>query len=129
MILNCGAWCFCVDYRKLNNIVHKDASPLPHIEDSLTSLTKAEWYSTLDLASGYWQVGVGDSDREKKAFITPFGLFEFWRMPFGLCNAPATFQRLMQHCLGGHLTEPTLMYLDDIIVCSKDFSAHLKHLE
>lgn len=88
----CGAWRFCVDYRKLNNITHKDAFPLPRIEDSLTSLKQAEWYSNLDQASGYWQVEVEDSNREKTAFTTPFGLFEFERMPFGRCNAPATFQ-------------------------------------
>ena len=125
----CGAWRFCVDYRKLNNITHKDAFPLPRIEDSLTSLNQAEWYSTLDLASGYWQVEVEESDKEKTAFTTPFGLFEFERMPFGLCNAPATFQRLMQRCLGEQLTESALVYLDDVIVFSKNFSDHLDHLE
>ncbi|XP_070819607.1 uncharacterized protein [Chaetodon trifascialis] len=125
----CGAWRFCVDYRKLNNVTHKDAFPLPRIEDSLTSLNQAEWYSTLDLASGYWQVEVEESDKEKTAFTTPFGLFEFERMPFGLCNAPATFQRLMQRCLGEQLTESALVYLDDVIVFSRNFSDHLDHLE
>ncbi|KAG1949143.1 hypothetical protein F2P79_011956 [Pimephales promelas] len=94
-----GSWRFCVDYRKLNAITHKDSFPLPRIEESLTSLTKCEWYSTLDLASGYWQVEVAPEDQEKTAFTTPFGLYHFERMPFGLCNAPATFQRLMQRCL------------------------------
>ncbi|CAL9703600.1 unnamed protein product [Knipowitschia caucasica] len=79
-----GAWRFWVDYRRLNSVTHKDAHPLPRIEDSLTSLTRAEWYSTLDLASGYWQVEVAEGDREKTAFTTPFGLFEFERMrPLG----------------------------------------------
>ncbi len=82
-----GAWRFCVDYRRLNQVTKKDAFPLPRIEDSLTSLTQAAWYSTLDLASGYWQVQVEEGDREKTAFTTPFGLFEWDRMPFGLCNA------------------------------------------
>ena len=124
-----GTWRFYVDYRKLNHITHKDAFPLPCIEDSLTSLTQAEWYSTLDLASGYWQVEVEDQDREKTASTTPFGLFEFERMPFGLCNAPATFQRLMQWCLGDQLTEQIMVYLDDVIVYSQDFSAHLDYLK
>lgn len=124
-----GAWRFCVDYRKLNSVTKKDAFPLPRIEDSLTSLTQAAWYSTLDLASGYWQVQMDDRDREKTAFTTPFGLFEWDRMPFGLCNAPATFQRLMQRCLGGQLVDSTLVYLDDIIVFSPDFQTHLHHLE
>lgn len=124
-----GSWRFCVDYRKLNAVTRKDAFPLPRIEDSLTSLTNAAWYSTLDLASGYWQVRVEEKDREKTAFTTPFGLYEWDRMPFGLCNAPATFQRLMQRCLGGQLSDSTLVYLDDIIVFSTDFTTHLQHLE
>lgn len=124
-----GSWRFCVDYRKLNAITHKDAFPLPRIEETLTTLTKSCWFSTLDLASGYWQVGMDPKDREKTAFTTPIGLYEFDRMPFGLCNAPATFQRLMQHCLSGQVTESVLVYLDDIIVYSPDFSSHLQHLD
>lgn len=124
-----GSWRFCVDYRKLNSVTHKDAFPLPRIEETLTSMTRAEWFSTLDLASGYWQVEVDPRDREKTAFTTPLGLFEFQRMPFGLCNAPATFQRLMQQCLSGQITESLLVYLDDIIVYSPDFATHLKHLD
>ena len=124
-----ASWRFCVDYRKLNAITHKDAFPLPRIEETLTSLTKAQWFSTLDLASGYWQVGMDPRDQEKTAFTTPLGLFEFKRMPFGLCNAPATFQRLMQQCLNGQVTESLLVYLDDIIIYSPDFSSHLQHLD
>lgn len=124
-----GAWRFCVDYRRLNALTHKDAYPLPRIEESLTTLEKAEWYSTLDLASGYWQVEVDPADREKTAFATPLGLYEFDRMPFGLCNAPATFQRLMQRCLGSQVNDSLLIYLDDIIVYSGSFDMHLTHLE
>lgn len=120
---------FCVDYRKLNAVTHKDAHPLPRIEETLTMLTKSKYYSTLDLASGYWQVKVSEADREKTAFCTPFGLYEFERMPFGLCNAPATFQRLMQSCLGSQITESAFVYLDDVIVYSPDFDSHLEHLQ
>lgn len=70
-----------------------------------------------------------DKDREKTTFTTPFGLFEWERMPFGHCNAPATFQRLMQRCIGGQLSESALVYLDDVIIFSVDFAAHLSHLE
>lgn len=124
-----GSWRFCVDYRKLNALTHKDAYPLPRIEESLTSLKQAAWYSTLDLASGYWQVDVDPKDREKTAFTTPLGLYEFQRMPFGLCNAPATFQRLMQRCLGGQVHDSLLIYLDDVVVYSPDFDTHINHLE
>lgn len=92
-------------------------------------MTQVKWFSTLDLASSYWQVDVDPQDHEKTAFMTPLGLYEFQRMPFGLCNAPATFQRLMQQCLSGQITESSLVYLDDIIVYSTDFAMHLKHLE
>lgn len=124
-----GSWRFCVDYRKLNSITHKDAFPLPRIEESLTHLKESAWYSTLDLASGYWQVEVDPRDQEKTAFTTPVGLFQFERMPFGLCNAPATFQRLMQRCLGGQVNDFLLIYLDDVIVYSPCFNSHLRHLE
>ena len=94
-----GNWRFCIDFCQVNAITHKDAYPLPKIEETLDSLSGAQYFSTLDLASSYWQVELEESAREKTAFSTPVGLFEFNVMPFGLTNAPATFQRLME-CVG-----------------------------
>lgn len=124
-----GTLRFCVDYRRLNGVTHKDSYPLPRIEESLASLKKSRVFSTLDLAHGYWQVGVHPADKEKTAFVTPMGLYEFNRMPMGLCNAPGTFQRLVESCLGDQNFETLLLYLDDIIVFSPSFEAHIDHLD
>lgn len=118
----------CVDYRKLNSITHKDAYPLPRIEESLTAMKSAAYFSTLDLTSGYWQIPMAPEDREKTAFTTPMGLFEFNSMAFGLCNAPGTFQRFMECCLGHKNFETVLLYLDDVIIYSKTYEEHLQHL-
>ena len=111
-----GSIRFCVDYRKVNGITRKDAYPLPRVDDTLDTLSGSKWFTTLDLISGYWQVELEEKDREKTAFCTPDGLFEFKVMPFGLCNAPATFQRLMDMVLAGLQWANCLVYLDDIIV-------------
>ncbi|KRZ81808.1 Retrovirus-related Pol polyprotein from transposon, partial [Trichinella sp. T8] len=120
---------FCVDYRRLNAITRVDAQPLPRIDDTLDALAGSQWFSTLDLASGYWQVEVAEPDREKTAFSTPMGLFQFRVMPFGLCNAPATFQRLMENALRGLTFKGCLVYLDDIIVYGRTEEEHLERLE
>src|SRR6185369_7928272 len=119
---------FCVDYRELNSITVKDAYPLPRIDDMLDSFGKAQWFTSLDLASGYWQVEMKPEDRAKTAFITQFGTYQFKVMPFGLCNAPATFQRLMDEVLRGHLWKFVMVYLDDVIIYSDTFEQHLEHL-
>uniref|UniRef100_A0A3B3IF94 Gypsy retrotransposon integrase-like protein 1 n=1 Tax=Oryzias latipes TaxID=8090 RepID=A0A3B3IF94_ORYLA len=124
-----GGLRLCVDYRQLNSRTRKDAFPLPRIEESLDALSGARWFSTLDLASGYHQVAVAEADRPKTAFCTPFGLFEWNRMPFGLCNAPSTFQRLMQRMFGEQQGQSLLLYLDDIIVFSSTIEQHLERLE
>lgn len=124
-----GSIRLCVDYRQLNAKTRKDAFPLPRIEETLDALSGAKWFSTLDLASGYNQVSVAPQDREKTAFCTPFGLFEFNRMPFGLCNAPSTFQRLMERIFGDQSLHALLLYLDDIVIFSSTFDQHLDRLE
>lgn len=124
-----GSFRFCVDYRKLNSVTMKDAYPLPRVDDTLDMLSGCKWFSTLDLTSGYWQVEVAPQDRHKTAFSTPKGLFNFKVMPFGLCNAPATFQRLMNTVLAGLQWECCLVYLDDIIVVGRTFEEHLTNLQ
>ncbi|UYV80895.1 K02A2.6-like, partial [Cordylochernes scorpioides] len=124
-----GSWRFCVDYRRLNKITKKDVYPLPRIDDTLDCLRGARFYSSMDLQSGYWQIDVEESDREKTAFITPDGLYEFKVMPFGLCNAPATFERMIDNLLKGLKWTICLCYLDDIIVFSDGFEEHLRRLQ
>ncbi len=124
-----GTLRMCVDYRQLNAKTRKDAFPLPRIEESLDALSGACWFSTMDLANGYNQVPVAEGDRPKTAFCTPFDLFEYNRMPFGLCNAPSTFQRLMQRLFGDQQCQSLLLYLDDIVVFSSSVAQHLMRLE
>ena len=124
-----GSLRFCVDFRQLNAATVKDAHPLPRIDDLLDALHGAKWFSTLDLKSGYWQVPITEQDKAKTAFRTSSGqLFEFNQVPFGLCNAPATFSRLMDRVLAGLHWETCLFYLDDIIVFSSTWEEHLARL-
>ena len=123
-----GSTRFCVDFRQLNSLTKKDAHPLPRVDDTLDSLSGAQCFSTIDLASGYWQMKVVEEDKEKTAFSTPFGLFQFRTMPFGLCNAPGTFQRLMEWVLAGLHWSTCLVYIDDIILFSRKVQEHFQNL-
>ena len=126
-----GSLRLCIDYRHLNDKTKSDVFPLPRMDDLLDQLGKSKFFSTLDLASGYWQVQVHPDSREKTAFITHQGLYEFNVMPFGLKNAPAVFQRLMQRVLMGLNPDqgPDFVsaYLDDVLVFSETFNDHLQH--
>ena len=124
-----GGMRFCVDYRKLNEQTRIDQYPLPRIDDALDSLTGAQYFTTLDLASGYWQLRVKEEDIAKTAFACHRGLFEFVRMPFGLCNAPATMQRALDVLLAKIKWETCLIYLDDIITHGPTFPLMLRNLE
>ena len=123
-----GSMRLCVDYRKLNEVTKKDRFPLPIMEDLFDALAGARIFSSLDLASGYWQVEVAEEDREKTAFVVPNGLYEFQTMPFGLSNAPATFQRLMSEVLKELIPHRCLVYMDDVIVHGRDEKEHLDNL-
>ena len=125
-----GALCFCIDLRKLNARTIKDAQTLPRIEDSLDSLNGAVIFTSLDLKSGYWQVELDEDSIPYTAFtIGPLGFCKCLRMLFGLTNTPATFQCLMENCLGDLHLNWCIIYLDDIIVHSKTPEEHLERLE
>ena len=116
-----GSYQFCVDYRKINTITRKDAYPLPRIDDTIEALSG---FSILDLLWGYWQVEMSEEDRQKTAFSTHEGLYEYKVMPFVLCNAPATFQRLMDLVLSGIQWSSCLVYIDDVVIMVKTFQHH-----
>ncbi len=135
MTKSSGPWCspivlvrkkdgtirFCVDYRKLNDVTHKDAYPLPIIDDILDALQGATYFCGIDLACRYWQIKVADKDREKTGFGSHLGLYEFLCMPFGLTGVPATFSRLMDKVLDGLIGKKCLVYLDDVIIYGSNF--------
>jgi hypothetical protein len=110
---------FCIDYRALNAVTAKDVYPLPRVDETLEARYGSQRFTSLDLHAGYWQLGVAEEDRPKTAFTTRRGLFQFKRMPFGLCNAPSTFQRLMDCVLRGLTWICCLVYLDDVVMFTK----------
>ncbi|CAF4736689.1 unnamed protein product, partial [Rotaria magnacalcarata] len=120
---------FVVDYKKLNLITIKDSSPLPNMEDTIRKLGHGySCFSKLDLKSGFYQISINNADKEKTAFVTPFGLYQFNVLPMGLKNSPPTFQKVMTDTLK-NCRNYSLVYLDDIIIFSKSFEQHLCHLE
>jgi len=123
-----GSLRFCVDYRRLNSITYKDSYPLPLIDNCLNALSGSSWYSTLDLRSGYYNIPIAESDRDKSAFITRQGCFGFTVMPLGLTCAPSVFPRLMDVVLCGLSYQACLVYLDDIIVFGKTFDEQVARL-
>ena len=123
-----GSTRFCIDCRKVNLVTKKDAYPLPGIDNTLNALGGAKYFTTLDLQSGYWQVGLEEKSKEVTAFTTSKGHWEFNVLPFGLTNAPATFQRLLDLVLTGLHWSEFLVYLDDIIIFGRTFDERLSRL-
>ena len=120
---------FCIDFRRVNGVTKKDAHPIANIKEIFDQLGGAEVFSTLDLKSGYWQIPVAPNDREKTAFVCHLGLYEYNRLPFGLANAPAQFQRVMNYVLADMIGSYVLVYLDDIIIFSSDVEEHASHVD
>ena len=123
-----GDWRFCVDYRRLNDVTTKDSYPLPRIDESLDLVSGSSWFTTLDLKSGYYQVPLSPESRPKSAFCTGRGLWQFKVLSFGLCNAPATFARLMDKVLAGIPRQECLVFLDDFLVHGRSFEVALESL-
>ena len=125
-----GGLRFCINLRKLYNQTVKDAYLLPWIDKTLDSLQCSQWFSSLDLKSGYWQVKMDEESKPLTAFtVELLGFYECKRMPFGCSNTPATFQRAMETCLGDLNLHWCIIYLDDIVIFSKDLTSHLERLK
>ena len=124
-----GTTRFCVDYRKLNDVTVKDGYPLPKVDECLDALAGSKWFNCMDLNSGFWQIMVEPEDQMKTAFTTSHGLYQFKVMPFGLVNAPSSFQRLMEDVLRGIQWLESLLYMDDIITPGHTVQECLNRLE
>ena len=124
-----GSLHLCIDFRRLNSLTVKDSHPLPHICKTLESLAGTAHYTTIDMNSGFWQVPMDEESKQYTAFtLGSMGLYECKSMPFGLCNTPPTFQRLMLNCLGELNLTYCLIYLDDVIIFSRTEEEHLEQM-
>ena len=120
----------CVDYRQLNNRRKKDAYALPIVEEILENLSGNSYFTVLDAKSGYHQVNIKEEHKERTAFtVGPMGFYEYNRMPFGLSNSPATYQRLMEECLGDLHLNICFIFLDDLIIFSRTYEEHMERLQ
>ena len=123
-----GSLRFCVDYRKLNNIRKNYVYPLSRVDDIFDTLSGVRYFTSIDLASGYWQIELDEDARAKSTFTAYNGLYKFVRMLFGLRNAPGMFQRIKQMVMSGLEWKNCFVYLDDILIASKTFSEHVQHI-
>ena len=123
-----GTLLFCVDYRRLNAVTVRDAYPIPRMDECTDSLGDAQIFSALDANTGYWQIPIATKDQDKTTFTTDFGTNAFTHMPFGLKNAPGTYQRAIDKTLTTVMWQFALVYLDDISIFSSSFDEHQAHL-
>ena len=124
-----GSLRFCIDYRAVNEATRRDSYPIPRMDDCIDTLGEARYFSTLDANSGYWQIPMRKKDIPITAFTSHEGLYEFVRMPFGLKNAPATFQRALDMILSGYNWKTCLVYIDDVIIYSRTGEDHLRDVD
>jgi len=123
-----GAMRFCIDYRKVNDLIIKDKFPLRKIDTFFDQLNGSHYFSSCDLRQGYWQTVISEEDRDQTAFVTRKGQWRFKVQSFGLCNAPSQFARTMELILAGLTYHTCLIYLDDILVFSRTFAEHCERL-